>query len=496
MLTRFGWFTRLFSGCFCKLMNATDARTLFYTTERLGPTRELTPERFLLCKDVPIARTGFQLYGGSETPVPAGPNGITKIWRREKEVFRAETIASFQGKPVVNDHPDEDVDLTNWRELTMGIVINPRRGTGENDDVLIADLLITDAGAIQLILDGKKEEVSCGYQATYRAYEDELGEGEQVNILGNHVALVERGRCGPRCSIGDSTPPAKKTCKGARKMANGVIDKLVKALSRPSVAKALDEEMGEEFTGDEHNNIHFHLAHREGGSEGEKSTTGDRMKWSDKALDEKFEAMEKGRQDDTKSILDSIAKMGDKARDAKEDEEEEGKKAEAKDVEGELEEEAPEGTSDKARSAKDSIYLVDAYRDTVSMAAIIAPEMQIRVADADPKAAPKRTLDAICALRRSALDAALKDEDTASIITTVRGRALDSARLKKLACGDVRYLFRSVGAIKQGQNTSSVRDSVYAPSHSDSGFIEYMAPNTRESVADVNKRNAEFYAAK
>ena len=35
----------------------------------LGPTQRLTPEGFLLCKDVPIARTGEQLYHASELPM-------------------------------------------------------------------------------------------------------------------------------------------------------------------------------------------------------------------------------------------------------------------------------------------------------------------------------------------------------------------------------------------------------------------------------------------
>ena len=44
-------------------------------------------------------------------------------------------------------------------------------------------------------------EVSLGYDADYE--QTAPGVGRQTNIIGNHVALVERGRCGPRCAIGD-----------------------------------------------------------------------------------------------------------------------------------------------------------------------------------------------------------------------------------------------------------------------------------------------------
>ena len=33
-----------------------------YTTERLSPRKERTPEGFLVCYDVPIARMGYQKY--------------------------------------------------------------------------------------------------------------------------------------------------------------------------------------------------------------------------------------------------------------------------------------------------------------------------------------------------------------------------------------------------------------------------------------------------
>lgn len=181
----------------------------FFTQESLGQTRSLTPEGFLVCSDVPLARVGTLLYAEGEVPVEAGPNGIISIERSEDEVFAPQAIASFNGKPVTNDHPPETVDPDNWRLYSIGHVMNPRRGDGRayDADYLYADLLISDRDAIRDVLAGKRE-VSAGYDATYD--QTAPGYGKQSNIIGNHVALVDRGRCGPRCAIGDRSMPVTR----------------------------------------------------------------------------------------------------------------------------------------------------------------------------------------------------------------------------------------------------------------------------------------------
>lgn len=159
-----------------------------------------TPEGFLLCVGVPIARTGEMEYGEGETPLETGDDGIIKISRSEDEVFRAQTIASFEGKPVTINHPNEFVTPDNWSRLAKGVTQNVRRGSGDQGDDLIADLLITDAHTIRQIKDGLRE-VSCGYEAEYT--QTETGKGIQTNIIGNHVALVDQGRAGSQYSIKD-----------------------------------------------------------------------------------------------------------------------------------------------------------------------------------------------------------------------------------------------------------------------------------------------------
>ena len=156
------------------------------------------PEGYLLCLNVPVARTGMQEYLPEELGLGSGP-GFIQVYRPEEEVFAPETIASFEAVPVTNDHPRDGVDLDNIRRLQAGHAQNVRRGSGEEADLLLADLVITDERLIEAILGGKRE-ISCGY--TYELAE-ENGRYIQRKIRGNHIAVVDAGRAGARVSIKD-----------------------------------------------------------------------------------------------------------------------------------------------------------------------------------------------------------------------------------------------------------------------------------------------------
>jgi hypothetical protein len=160
--------------------------------------------------------------------------------------------------------------------------------------------------------------------------------------------------------------------------------------------------------------------------------------------------------------------------------------AEKKDIEGELEEEAPEGTGDEkmeeVKKANDSAYLIDSYKATIALAEIIAPGISFKTADA--KLSPKKTLDAMCDLRRRTLQKGLEDEDVRAMITEVRGRALDSARLEKLSCPDVRHIFRSVGALVKAFNTNNVGKAATVDTSQGQGGTKGL------TLAELNRKNA------
>lgn len=210
----------------------------FLTVEQLSPKQSMTPEGFLLCEAVPIARTGSQLYAGHELPdLDPDRDGLIKVVREEADVFRPETMASFEGKSITIRHTF--VDSGNVRMHEVGHAQNIRRSTDE-PDLLLADFLIKDAHAIRTAK--SMREVSCGYDADYE--QDTPGLAYQRNIIGNHVALVERGRAGPRCSIQDEEIMSKPT-----KTPTGLVARLLLAIRSGDTAmqkRIADEAEAEE----------------------------------------------------------------------------------------------------------------------------------------------------------------------------------------------------------------------------------------------------------
>lgn len=174
----------------------------FYTTEKLSPQKEKTPEGYLLCKAVPISRVGVFDYSGVEVGEPERQS--VRIARDEEELFNEATMTSFEGKPVVISHA-RFADPDNWKDIAVGTVQNVRRGEGEQAGFLLADLLLTDRKAIESVESGEFKEVSCGYDADTES--DGSGE-KQIGIVGNHVALVLSARC-KGCRIGDGSMSIK-----------------------------------------------------------------------------------------------------------------------------------------------------------------------------------------------------------------------------------------------------------------------------------------------
>ena len=250
----------------------------YYGTRLSENISRREPEGYLLCLNVPVARTGTQEYLPEELGLSPGSPGMVsgnndpaegvggfvapgeraggsfsakngrqpweespqliQVHRPPEEVFSPETIASFEGMPVTNDHPPDGVDIGNIRALQKGHAHNVRRGTGEESDLLLADLIITDPVLIDLILDGKRE-ISCGY--TYELHE-ENGNYIQRKIRGNHVAVVDAGRAGHRVSIKDQKPnrPERST-RIMKKSLSKILARMAKDGDIETVAEIIEE---------------------------------------------------------------------------------------------------------------------------------------------------------------------------------------------------------------------------------------------------------------
>ena len=168
-----------------------------------------TPEGYRICRNAIIGRSGFQTYRVSELTDPDGllgdrsPSEEIQVWRDPEEVFSTATLASFEGKTFTLSHPSDLLDPDSEREHHVGHVQNVRKGTDALDSgdwPMLADILVTDRDAIRAI-DGGERQLSCGYTYTLAK---EGYRFDQRAIIGNHVALVPKGRAGHEARINDS----------------------------------------------------------------------------------------------------------------------------------------------------------------------------------------------------------------------------------------------------------------------------------------------------
>lgn len=159
------------------------------------------------------ARTGVYDYLASEPSIadalPEGhsfkPTDVVKVLRDENTVFDQAAVRSFIGKPITDDHPHEAVTSDNWREHARGVVMGAK---WEEGGYLAFDLMLTDADAIAKVEAGKRE-LSNGYSAAlefgdFTAPDGTKCHARQTSIIGNHVAIVDRGRAGSTCRIADA----------------------------------------------------------------------------------------------------------------------------------------------------------------------------------------------------------------------------------------------------------------------------------------------------
>lgn len=346
-----------------------------HTIEQVSPNISLTPEGFLLCSNVVIGRTGVQQYSSKELNAGLEGNsaGIIQVSRAANDVFSDISINSYNGKPVTNLHPDEMVSPDNWKDVAVGVVQNVRRSS----ELLVADLLITEKDSIDDIQKHGLREVSCGYDAEY--VQTSPGYAYQQGIVGNHVALVPRGRCGATCSIKDH---AMKLSWKDKIMA------FVKSNDADGLEKALDE-LTEPAGGD----VHIHLP-----------------KVASKDADEDDKTISKDEGEDKKDAMESrVKKMEDAIADLT-----------SKDAE-----------KDDGESDEDTSPTADSIQSVISRAAILAPGMKFKVPTGDAKSASFK--DAVCGCKLQALKAAYATDAGRSAITPfaasvdgLKGPALDA----------------------------------------------------------------------
>jgi hypothetical protein len=177
-----------------------------YTPEALIINR--TPEGFVTVPAV-ISGVGVQKYYAGEFPrdeIPEqyqdSPTREIHLLRSREEVFDGESVQSFNGLPLTNNHPPQMIDASNVKHYMVGI---SRDNTAEDKGRLKNDLRVMDGETLSDI-EGGKQGVSCGYNMTILwtpGADPQRGayDGVQTEIRGNHIAIVDEARGGPDMRI-------------------------------------------------------------------------------------------------------------------------------------------------------------------------------------------------------------------------------------------------------------------------------------------------------
>ncbi len=139
--------------------------------------------------EVALSRTGVQRYTDSQ-------GKPYYEYRAPEQVFSPESMASFRGVPVTIGHPKGFVGPDNFKSLTVGHVCDDIRQEG---DLLVGSVVVQDREAIDAIDVDALRDVSCGYSVKVDPTPGQAPDGthydaQQVQILGNHLALLPKGQ--------------------------------------------------------------------------------------------------------------------------------------------------------------------------------------------------------------------------------------------------------------------------------------------------------------
>jgi hypothetical protein len=148
-----------------------------------------TDEGYLI--DTPVVgRTGIQLYKNAD-------GTIRRELRPPDEVFKADSLATYSGKPITDEHPGEPVTAKNAKRLSVGVMQEAGKQDGDN---VVTQITIFDQDTIDKIMNEGKRELSLGYKVdleeTPGVWNGQEYDAIQRNIRINHLAIVPRGRAG------------------------------------------------------------------------------------------------------------------------------------------------------------------------------------------------------------------------------------------------------------------------------------------------------------
>jgi hypothetical protein len=150
-----------------------------------------------------VARTGIQLYRGSEVGRPT--LDVVRVYRPEEQVFAKDSMHTFAYKPITNNHPPVPVTADNWTKYAVG---NSGGEVARDGEAVRVPMVVMDKAAIKEVEDGKSQ-LSVGYSTELVWGQGTSPQGEtydamQTAIRVNHIAIVDAARGGDKLKLGDT----------------------------------------------------------------------------------------------------------------------------------------------------------------------------------------------------------------------------------------------------------------------------------------------------
>ena len=149
-------------------------------------------------KTLVSCRDGIQEYRGSEIGLD-GDNAIYKVYRS------ADTIKNINliGVPITNNHVDPDEPYMSLGSVVFSEIIKAKDKSIKKT-IEVKNKVKVCKDLLKVINDGKNE-LSLGYEANITDVRDKNLDYDftQTNIVPNHLAVVDKGRCGNACKFND-----------------------------------------------------------------------------------------------------------------------------------------------------------------------------------------------------------------------------------------------------------------------------------------------------
>lgn len=169
---------------------------------------------WLHVKDCRISKANVCPYLGKEIPeseaLGLAPDQVYYLLR-DPAALRA-AAASFERVPLMIVHVAVTAENPNKMKI-IGAVSNVRWQA----PYLVADLTVWDGEGIEAIESERLAELSPGYHYTpvmnSGVHEGEAFHGRMLDIVANHLAIVDTGRTGPDVIVNDHALPLRITAQ-------------------------------------------------------------------------------------------------------------------------------------------------------------------------------------------------------------------------------------------------------------------------------------------